>query len=396
MGLSPIVLSILWILAIPAAGSCLYLLALTLLSARPKPPLHSTRTMRFDVVVPAHNEEAAIAGAVVSTMAIDWPADRFRVVVVADNCTDDTAEVAARAGAQVLIRQDAELRGKGYALAYAFRDSRERRWADAVVIIDADSRVSPNLLEAIAARMERGEQAVQIHYGVSNVDASWRTRLMAIALAAFHRVRSRARERLGVSCGIRGNGWGLTHALLEQVPFGSYSLAEDVEFGIELGMRGVRVAYADEAWCEGEMVTAGTNARSQRRRWEQGRMALLRSRTIPLLKQALIQRSLLCLDLALDLLTLPLSYVALCAAALTATAWLSAPAGDRVDTWFALGVLCCAVVVLYILRGWQLSNTGMRGLLDLLRTPFFLLWKLAVMFGARRTTEWIRTKREDG
>jgi 1,2-diacylglycerol 3-beta-glucosyltransferase len=393
--LSPIALPILWILAVPAVSSSAYLLALTLLSARLRPPPRSTRRMCFDIVIPAHNEEAGISAAIRSVLAIDWPSDQFSVVVVADNCTDATAKVAAGAGARVLIRQDTELRGKGYALAYAFRDSRERSWADAVVIIDADSQVSPNLLEAIAVRLEGGEKAVQVHYGVSNIHASWRTRLMAIALGAFHRVRSRARERLGLSCGIRGNGWGLTHALLEQVPFESFSLAEDVEFGIELGLRGVRIAYADEAWCDGEMVSGGSNARSQRRRWEQGRMAILRSRTLPLLKQAVATRSLICLDLAMDLLVLPLSYVALIAAALTAAGWLSTPVGNS-STWFWLGPLCCAALMLYVLRGWQLSNTGMRGLLDLLRAPFFLLWKLVVMFRRQRTTEWVRTNREGG
>jgi cellulose synthase/poly-beta-1,6-N-acetylglucosamine synthase-like glycosyltransferase len=351
--------------------------------------------MRFDVIIPAHDEEAGIAAAVRSVLSVDWPADRFRVVVVADNCTDATAAVAADAGAQVLVRRNPELRGKGHALADAFRDSRERGWADAVAIIDADSRVSANLIEAVASRMERGEKAVQVHYGVSNIHSSWRTRLMAIAMAAFHVVRSRGRERLGLSCGIRGNGWALTHALLEQVPYTSYSLAEDLEFGVELGMRGVRVAYADEAHCDGEMVSGEKDARSQRRRWEQGRAAILRSKTLPLLKQAVSARSLVCLDLAMDLLVLPLSYVALNAAALTAAGWLLVPT-DRTGPWFWTGLLCSAALVLYILRGWQLSGTGTRGLLDLLRAPFFLVWKLGVMFRGQRTTEWVRTKRKSG
>jgi 1,2-diacylglycerol 3-beta-glucosyltransferase len=392
--LSPFITAILWILAVPAAGSSLYLLALTLLSARPRLPLRSTRTMRFDVIIPAHNEEAGIAGAVGSVLAIDWPTDCFRVVVVADNCTDATAEVAARAGAHVLVRQNVALRGKGHALAFAFNDSRERGWADAVAIIDADSRVSANLIEAMAARMEHGESAVQVHYGVSNIHASWRTRLMAIAMSAFHSVRSRARERLGLSCGIRGNGWALTHALLRQVPYTSFSLAEDLEFGVELGMQGLRVAYADEAHCDGEMVSGEKDSRSQRRRWEQGRMLILRTRTLALLKKAILSRSLVCLDLAMDLLVLPLSYVALNAIVLAAAGWLVAPDDATSGPWFLLGVACCAALALYVLRGWQLSNTGMRGLLELLRAPFFLAWKLAVMLRGRRTTEWVRTNRE--
>lgn len=389
-------LPILWILAVSAAGSSLYLLALTLLSGKPRLPPQSKRAMRFDIIIPAHNEAAGIAAVVQSARAIDWPPDQFRVVVVADNCADATAEVAAAAGAQVLVRQDAQLRGKGYAVALAFDDSRKRDWAEAVVVVDADSRISANLLEAIAARMEHGEQAVQVHYGVSNIHASWRTRLMAIAMAAFHRVRSRGRERLGLSCGIRGNGWALTHALLQRVPYASFSLTEDIEYGIELGMRGVRVAYADEADCDGEMVSREKDARSQRRRWEQGRAALLREKTLPLLKHAVRTRSLVCFDLALDLLVLPLSYVVLTALTLAATAWLLAPAGTGAGPWFWTGALSCAALVLYVLRGWQLSGSGLQGLLDLLRAPFFLLWKLLLMFRSRRTSEWVRTNRESG
>jgi 1,2-diacylglycerol 3-beta-glucosyltransferase len=392
--MSLIALPILWALAVPAAAASIYLLTLTVLSARPRPPPRSTRRMRFDVIIPAHNEAAGIAEAVRSVQAIDWPADRFRVVVVADNCTDTTAEVAAQAGAQVLVRNDVELRGKGHALAFAFSNSRERNWADAVAIVDADSRASANLLEAMAARMERGESAVQVHYGVTNIHASWRTRLMAIAMAAFHSVRSRGRERLRLSCGIRGNGWALTHALLEKVPYTSFSLTEDLEYGIELGTHGVRVAYADEAHCDGEMVSGEKDARSQRRRWEQGRLMLVRTRSLPLLKQAATSRSLVCLDLALDLLVLPLSYVALNVAVLTAAAWLLVPSGTRTGPWFWTGLLCCTALAAYILRGWQLSNTGTRGLLDLLRAPFFLLWKVAVLLGGRRTAEWVRTNRE--
>jgi 1,2-diacylglycerol 3-beta-glucosyltransferase len=393
---SPFALPVLWILAIPAAGSSLYLLLLTLLSAKARPLPRSRRALRFDVIIPAHNEEPGIAAVVHSARAIDWPADQFRIVVVADNCTDATATVAAQAGAQVLVRHNAELRGKGYALAYAFQDSRQRRVADAVVVVDADSRVSTNLLEAIAARIERGEHAVQVHYGVSNIHASWRTRLMSIAMGAFHGVRSRGRERLGLSCGIRGNGWALTHALLEKVPYASFSLTEDLEYGIALGVRDVRVAYADEASCDGEMVSREKDARSQRRRWEQGRIALLREKTFPLLKHAFVARSLVCFDLAMDLLVLPLSYVALGAVALTAAGWLLAPGGEHFGPWFWTGVASCAGLALYVLRGWQLSGSGRRGLFDLLRAPFFLLWKIALMFRSRRAGEWIRTNREGG
>jgi len=382
------------ILSVPAVAACLYLFVLTVLSAelRLLPP--SRRQLRFDIIVPAHNEELGIAAAVASLKRIDWPQDQFRVVVVADNCTDATASIAANAGADVMQRRDPDHRGKGYALDFAFKASRARQWADAVVVVDADAQVSPNLLEAFARRIERGDQAVQAHYGVSNTNASWRTRLLSIAKAAFHIVRSRGRERLGLSCGIRGNGWCVTHALLDQVPYQAFSLTEDLEFGITLGMAGYRVAYADEAHSDAEMVSGEKDSRKQRQRWEQGRFQLLRSRTLPLLGQALATGSRVCLDLALDLLVLPLSYIGLNVMLLVAVAVLGARAGQISAAWQWLAVGCCIALLLHILRGWQLSQAGLRGLLDLGRAPFFLVWKLMVMLRGGGSREWVRTKRE--
>jgi cellulose synthase/poly-beta-1,6-N-acetylglucosamine synthase-like glycosyltransferase len=261
-----------------------------------------------------------------------------------------------------------------------------------VVVVDADAQVSSNILEAFARRIERGDRAVQAHYGVSNTDASWRTRLLSIAKAAFHIVRSRGRERLKLSCGIRGNGWCVTHALLDQVPYKAFSLTEDLEYGIALGMAGFRVAYADEAHSDAEMVSGEKDSRKQRQRWERGRFQLMRSKTLPLLWQALATRSRVCFDLALDLLVLPLSYVALNVAAFFVVAVVAAGQISTVWVWLAAG--CCAALVLHILRGWQLSGAGIRGLMDLGRAPFYLAWKLMVMLGGGESKEWVRTKRE--
>ena len=385
---------ILFALALPATAVSLYLLILTLLSRAPSAPLRSSRRLRFDVVVPAHNEAAVIEGVVASLRKLDWPADGFRVLVVADNCTDSTAALARAAGAEVLERHDTGRRGKGYALDFAFQASRARGWAYAVVVVDADTEVLANLLEAFAARIENGAAAIQAHYGVLNSQASWRTRLMAVAMASFHRVRSRARERLQLSTGIRGNGWCITHRLLRQVPYRAFSLTEDIEYGIDLGLAGYRVHYADEAHVAAMMVSGERAASTQRQRWEDGRLQLIRSRTLPLLRAAMGPRGGVCLDLAIDLLVLPLSYVAINVAALIVLASVALLWEPFMQMWLWLGLGCGMSLLLYVLRGWQLSGVGMRGLVDLLRAPFFVLWKVLLMLRARRSAEWVRTKRE--
>ena len=385
---------ILFVLALPATAVSLYLLILTLLSHAPPVALRSSRRLRFDVIVPAHNEAAAIDGVVASLRKLDWPADGFRVLVIADNCTDSTAVLARAAGAEVLERHDTERRGKGYALAFAFQASQAHGWAYAVVVVDADTEVSPNLLEAFAARIENGAAVIQAHYRVLNSQASWRTRLMAIAMASFHRVRSRARERLRLSCGIRGNGWCITHRLLRQAPYRAFSLTEDIEYGIDLGLAGYRVRYADEANVAAMMVSGEQAARTQRQRWEGGRLQLIRSRTPALLRAARGPDGGVCLDLALDLLVLPLSYAAINVALLVVLASVALLWEPSMEIWLWLALGCGASLLLYVLRGWQLSGVGMRGLVDLLRAPFFVLWKVLLMLRAHKSAEWVRTKRE--
>src|ERR1700722_13982516 len=104
----------LWITAVPATAASSYLFVLPALSARLPPRAPSARKLRFDVIVPAHNEHAVIANIIASLQLLDWPSDQFRIVVVADNCTDDTAAIATAAGAHVMQRVDQEQRGKGY------------------------------------------------------------------------------------------------------------------------------------------------------------------------------------------------------------------------------------------------------------------------------------------
>jgi hypothetical protein len=141
------------------------------------------------------------------------------------------------------------------------------------------------------------------------------------------------------------------------------------------------------------MVTDENVASTQRRRWEDGRFQLIRSRTLPLLRAAIRRADVVCLDLALDLMVLPLSYVALNVLLLICAALLAAHWQVAQLFWVWLSLACAASLLLYVLRGWQLSGIGARGLLDLARAPGFVIWKLALMLRTR-TQGWVRTARE--
>jgi len=381
---------------LPVLAATGYLGFLALMSRRTAAPPAGAPKVKFDVVVPAHDEEGGIGRTVKDLLALDWPRDLFRVLVVADNCKDQTADRAREAGATVLVREHRELRGKGYALAYAFEHSAKEGFADAVVVVDADTTVSSNLLQAFQARIQAGAGAVQADYAVQNPEASWRTRLIRIALGMFHVLRSQARERLGVSCGLRGNGMCFTHALLEQVPHDAFSVVEDLEYGIRLGQAGHRVFYAGESHVYGEMVSTEKASRSQRRRWEDGRRQIVRLHGRPLLAAGLKRRSGLLLDLAMDVLVPPLSTVAgLAVLALVVSAPLAVVLRGNSA---AAGVawVCALSLTWYVARGWWLSGAGARGLVDLLFAPAYVAWKVALKLRrpANRPDEWVRTTRE--
>jgi len=215
---------------------------------------------------------------------------------------------------------------------------------------------------------------------------------MAIALGSIHKVRSRAREHMRLSCGIRGNGWCVTHALLVKIPYRSFSLTEDIEFGIELGLAGYRVAYCDEPHIHGEMVTSEHASRSQRQRWESGRIGLIREKAPALLRAAVVRRSLVCLDLALDLLVLPLSYVVVNVVGIIIVGAFN-PDGLR-STLLTVGLIDLLALAIYVCRGWMLSGIGIIGIWDLFRVPAFLFWKMLIVRFQPKPNTWIRTKRE--
>jgi len=384
--------------ALPALCASAYLAVLAALSRRGPPSAASTPPrLFFDVIVPAHDEEAGIGKTVRSLLSLDYPRQLFRVTVVADNCTDETAARARELGASVIVRQEPQLRGKGYALSLAFARALAEGRADAVVVVDADAVASPNLLRAYSERLEQGAMAVQADYDVLNPDASWRTRLMSIALAAFHRLRSRAREHLGVSCGLRGNGMCFSCALLREIPHEAYSLTEDVEYGLRVSEAGHRIHYAEEGRVSSEMVTSERASRSQRRRWERGRGELASRHGLRLLVQALRRRDRMLLDLALDLLVPPLANLGLWVALGIVAAGSLSIATGRPAISLAVWSACVLCLAMYMLCGWALSGTGARGLLDLaLYAPLYVLWKITLWMRPREhaSREWVRTRRE--
>jgi 1,2-diacylglycerol 3-beta-glucosyltransferase len=378
-----------------------YLAVLTFVWRRPPAAADARCSTRFRILVPAHDEERGIASTIRSLQAVDYPRSNFDIVVVADNCTDRTAEVAAAAGAQVIARTDEARRGKGWALRHAIdrllvpAAGSGPEW-DALVVVDADTVVSDNLLRSLAAKFEAGAQAVQVAYLPRRGGRGPLAVITEVALTAFHLVRSGARERLGLSCGLRGNGMAFCRALLRDVPHDAFSRTEDLEFGVMLGLRGVRVVFAGDTTVYGEMPTDHRVAGRQRERWIGGRTAMARRFVPGLVGDALRRRSAVSADLAMDLVVPPISTLAVALVCGAAASVLAAFVAGQFTVSLAVWVAAAACLAIHVLHAARLAGQGAAFGAVAWAVPAYALRKTGIALRAIRPSEetWVRTTRE--
>jgi cellulose synthase/poly-beta-1,6-N-acetylglucosamine synthase-like glycosyltransferase len=261
------------------------------------------RPPRFAVVVPAHDEEAGIAATVASVRAAGSVS-----IVVADNCTDATAERARAAGATVWERRDDARRGKGHALAWAFeRVLHESPEVEAIAVVDADCIVSANLLEALGARIGAGARAVQASYMVSNPAESAASAARYAGFALMNHVRPLGRSALGLSSGLLGTGMAFDARLLRDHPWSAFDVTEDTEYHLRLVAAGERVEFAPEAWVASPMPASLEAAEIQRERWESGGFELARAAAPRLVASGLRARDPVRVDAGIELLVPPQS-----------------------------------------------------------------------------------------
>ena len=359
---------------------------------RPAPIHDAADRLRFAVVIPAHNEEASVGEALASLDGVDYPRSRIEPIVIADGCSDRTAEVAARAGATVWARQGGG--GKGAALAWAFaRLAVDRPRADAVVVVDADCTVAPNLLSAIEARLCDGASAVQGVYEVANPSASSTAGLRYASFALINLVRPLGKAALGLSAGLFGTGMAFRRELLESQPWTARSLVEDQEYHLSLVAAGERVCFAPETWVRSAMPTSLRNSRSQQVRWDAARPRLARRWTPRLIAAGLRSRDPVRIHAALELLVPPQSML-LAANVAGAAMALRCSRATR-----SAGLANLAGQAAFVVGGLALARAPNSVWRALAFAPALAMWKLALLarlWSRPEPVGWVRTTREPG
>jgi cellulose synthase/poly-beta-1,6-N-acetylglucosamine synthase-like glycosyltransferase len=355
---------------------------------------------RFLIVVPSHDEEAGIAETVRSCRSVNYPAELFQVLVIADNCADRTAAIARQEGATVLERRVSTRMSKGYAIEYLIgrlQESRQIDGFDALVIVDADSTVSQGLLSGFAVQVEAGHDWIQCLYSVSNPDASWRTRLMAYAFSLFNGVTLIGQSALGLGAAFRGNGMCITIRGLQRVPWKSHGLVEDMEYSWNVRISGGKVAFLSDHYVQGVMLEhGGSAATSQRQRWETGRDEVRMRYIVPLIRSRRLnvpEKVALFLELTMPSMVQLLSYY--CSVLMANLIFLYVASASGVVASFLIGstALMSLAILIYAISPFVLFKLSWSYLLILPYLPFYALWKFVVALRSP-PTQWIRTPRE--
>ena len=345
------------------------------------------------VVVPAHDETAGIAATLRALRAQLRPGDRL--LVVADNCSDDTAAVAMAEGAEVAERRDADLRGKGYALAFGIERLRESP-PPLVVIVDADCLVQDGALDALAAACVRWDGPVQACYLMRHQGpVGLNGRVAEFAWRVKNRVRPRGAARLGWPCQLTGSGMAFPWPLIADAPLANGSIVEDMQLGLALAGAGHAPRFCEAARVDSFFPTATSAAQRQRTRWEHGHLGLIGQHALPLLGQALRRGDWGMLGLALDLAVPPLALLVLVTVALWGLAALAMRVGASVWPWWLCSLLL-ALLAGAVLAAWGRWGRDVLSALQLLGAPLYAVSKLAIYlrFWSRRQKDWVRTDRK--
>lgn len=256
------------------------------------------------VVVPAHDEEDGIGSTVSGIVKQLGSSDRL--IVVADNCTDATAERARAAGAETIVRQDLQRQGKGYALDFGVRHL-ESAPPDVVVIVDADCRLGPGAINALVAYVKVDGRAAQAFNAMTlppNADA--KRRVAAFAWIVKTNVRPTGLGVLGFPCQLMGTGMAIPWVAIRSIDLATGNIVEDVKMGLDLAAARHAPRYCPDARVESDFPATERGFAIQRRRWETGSVATIVKIVPEMLMRAVLSNNVPLIGMLIDLLVPPL------------------------------------------------------------------------------------------
>jgi cellulose synthase/poly-beta-1,6-N-acetylglucosamine synthase-like glycosyltransferase len=236
-------------------------------------PIIEDKQNRFMAIIPAHNEESVIKNLIDSLKKQDYPKDLYDIYVIADNCTDKTAQIAKEAGAIVYERFDEQHKTKGYALNWFLQQKIEEEAPyDAFCVFDADNIVDEAFIKNMNKKLCQGEDVVQGYRDIKNPTDSWISAGYAIFYWTMNRFYHLARYNLGLSPLINGTGFMVKFDVIKPTGWDTQTLTEDIEFSLKRIIAGKKLGWATDAIVYDEQPVDFKQSWSQRSRWTVGHM----------------------------------------------------------------------------------------------------------------------------
>jgi cellulose synthase/poly-beta-1,6-N-acetylglucosamine synthase-like glycosyltransferase len=343
--------------------------------------------------MPAHNEAEILSQTLENVLSELQPGDRL--IVIADNCTDCTAEIARNYGVEVIERQDSQLRGKGYALDFGLQYLKQQP-PSVLIIFDADCSVAPGGLARLALQASQtGRPAQSVYLLAPPPQPSPKDVISSLAFTIKNYVRPLGLKSLRLPC-LLSTGVAMPWQTFAQLSLASGNLVEDMQMSLDMAIHGQPAQLCPNAWVTGALPNRASAIQSQRTRWEHGHLQTLINQVPRLLKAALQQRRFDLFTLALELSVPPLSLLVLvCVASLGLSLGLAAFGGISWAPFFlfsfVLGVILSAILI-----AWARFCRATIPAKALWSVPFYVLWKipLYVAFLVNPQSEWVRTQRD--
>lgn len=343
---------------------------------RDKVKLVSSPVTKFGIIVPAHNEEVFLPRLLKSLNEQDYPSDLFDIMVVADNCTDRTAEVASTFNAIVWKRSDKKEVGKGYAIKFGL-DNTDIHKYDALFIIDADSMAQSDALKHLDLAVKEGKKIIQCYNGVANPDDSWFTRLMDVSRTIGNEIFEPAKEKLGLSSHLMGNGMCFRRDVILKYGWDAFSIGEDWEYYAKVIKEGERIAFQKDVRVYHQESSSLEQATSQRIRWSSGRFAIIWKYGLGLFYRGLVERNFEKIDASFPFIFPNPSFGMNITVIGLILSFLLPVAVTRniFFLWFCF-LMLMQFIIFFV--GIMHTRQRLRNSLSIFIAPLFLIWKMGI------------------
>ena len=381
------------LLIIPGFIFTIEVIAALVLPARKLPRRNHIRKP-ITILIPAHNESTGIVPTLEDVKAQMIAGDRL--LIVADNCIDDTATVARQAGAEVIARQDFSKKGKGYALKFGIAHLSENPPAT-VIIIDADCRVASQTIDNLAAVCEMSGRPVQaLDLMTAPAGSAVNYRVAEFAWRVKNWVRPLGLSALNLPCQLMGTGMALPWTLIETTRVAGTSLVEDMKLGLDLAEAGAAPLFCTSALVISQFPVSNEGSKTQRQRWETGHIQMMKMAMPRLFCRSVTSGNLSLLALTLDLTVPPLSLLILLLVGMIIISSVAAFAGLAAMP-LIVTASTSAVVAVSVIAAWWRFGRDVLPLRSVFLVVTYVAGKLPLYCRAlsgRAKTQWIRTDRK--